>query len=382
PLVPCEAWDYDLLPERHTIISFWNLVCNRSRLLFIASAFENVGGLLLVPVVGQTTDRVGRRPATFFCVIVALISGFLASVAKKFPIFVVARVFVAASVNALKLVIFILLLEVTSSDRRELYGCLVHIGSVAAFIFVVSIHGFFMDRQVVSLITMMPMSFLVFAFYAVQESPRWLLALQDVESARAVLLVVSHLNNVNTRKFQNPPWNAACVPTKRTTFTFVHLISIHALRKRTLTVCWAWLCVSTSLFSIVLTYSSFRNESRGPEINDVSIISSFGAILGAYGLLRLCDRKTTLFLLLPLSSMLTIAVAVGFPIFAKLHVEFMLTIISSALQATNVVLYIFTFEMFPTVVRALGISVAYFCGRVGAILGYRLFTTTFDNHPS
>ncbi|KAG0443419.1 hypothetical protein HPB47_014943, partial [Ixodes persulcatus] len=208
PLVPCEAWDYDLLPERHTIISFWNLVCNRSRLLFIASAFENVGGLLLVPVVGQTTDRVGRRPATFFCVIVALISGFLASVAKKFPIFVVARVFVAASVNALKLVIFILLLEVTSSDRRELYGCLVHIGSVAAFIFVVSIHGFFMDRQVVSLITMMPMSFLVFAFYAVQESPRWLLALQDVESARAVLLVVSHLNNVNTRKFQNPPWNA------------------------------------------------------------------------------------------------------------------------------------------------------------------------------
>ncbi|CAN7947537.1 unnamed protein product, partial [Ixodes hexagonus] len=381
-VIPCEAWDYDLPPEKQTIISFWNLVCERSRLLRMAHGFEYLGTFMLVPLIGQTTDRLGRRPVIFLCVVAALISGFISSVAYRFTIFVVARILVAASVHALKVVTYVLLLEVTSTDKRELYCCLPHIGSVAAFVVARMLHGIFLDRQVVNLLTMLPMSFLVFAFYAVKESPRWLLSVNDIESAEGVLLIVSEMNSLSSGNFEKQLSNVKPVRKRRPTFTFVQFLSILTLRKRTLVLAWAWLCVHMSVYTFVLMYSSSRSEPREPDINNVSIVSSVGAILGSYGLLKHYNRKAIFYLLMPLSSVLTVVSAACSLVVEKISIASALVIISSVLQATNVVLYVYTFEVFPTVLRVMGMSVTYFCGRLGAALAYWIFNLTSEIHPS
>ncbi|KAK8765987.1 hypothetical protein V5799_007234 [Amblyomma americanum] len=58
--LPCSSWDYDVSPGLKTLTSEWNLVCERRGLLFVAVMYNNLGGLVALPFVGQVADRFGR----------------------------------------------------------------------------------------------------------------------------------------------------------------------------------------------------------------------------------------------------------------------------------------------------------------------------------
>ncbi|KAH7952730.1 hypothetical protein HPB49_000687 [Dermacentor silvarum] len=79
----CSSWDYDLAPDVKTMTNEWNLVCDRRKQLLVAVVYNNLGGLVAMPFVGQMADRLGRwyDMSSALC-LVALISSISRAVQK------------------------------------------------------------------------------------------------------------------------------------------------------------------------------------------------------------------------------------------------------------------------------------------------------------
>ncbi|KAH7968163.1 hypothetical protein HPB52_006384 [Rhipicephalus sanguineus] len=56
----CTAWDYDIASGVKTMTNEWNIVCDRRKQLLVAVVYNNLGGLVAMPFVGQMADRLGR----------------------------------------------------------------------------------------------------------------------------------------------------------------------------------------------------------------------------------------------------------------------------------------------------------------------------------
>ncbi|KAK8766263.1 hypothetical protein V5799_006957 [Amblyomma americanum] len=116
--VPCDGWDYDLPDDTHTLISKWDLVCDREQYLLQTFAYYTVSGVLVPPLLGQMADRVGRRPVVFTALLIAMGSVFVATAADSFTTFVLANLLIAISGEAVHIMTSILLFEVRPSSSR------------------------------------------------------------------------------------------------------------------------------------------------------------------------------------------------------------------------------------------------------------------------
>ncbi|XP_077523917.1 beta-alanine transporter-like [Amblyomma americanum] len=185
--VPCDGWDYDLPDDTHTLISKWNLVCDREQYLVQSFAYYTVSGVLVPPLLGQMADRVGRRPVVITALPVAMGSVFVATAADSCTTFVLANLLIAISGAAVHIMTSILLFESSSSASRTLYiaaaqtaAFLVHAGSLCPWLQRV-------DLRLLRITLVMSMVLLSLTFHAASESPRWLLAVGKYDTLTAVI---------------------------------------------------------------------------------------------------------------------------------------------------------------------------------------------------
>lgn len=378
-LVPCDDWSYDLPSGVQTIVSKWNLVCSRSRHLSIALTNQFLGGFVFLPLVGQFADKVGRRPVIFAFVMVGLGAGFISSVASTFTIFVLGRTFVATAVGCLKVTTFILLLEVTTSVYRETYCCLAHVGSLVALFAALTLKGAIIYKQLVSLLTMVPISLLVFAFYAVEESPRWLLFVRNWRDAKKVILIASELNKaaVNLEGFETTHQGKSTPSLGRPRIAVVDLLAMPQLKGRTLVLSCLWFSTVFSLYGVMLTTMEGKIS-----LKLIGLLPTVSAILVAVFVLRVCARKAALSIIIPVSSVLAFFVSASIPLLPYRFSMVLHALTSMAMQVMVIILYMFTFETFPTAIRVTGFSTVYACGRIGAALSPYLQSMAETTHPS
>ncbi|XP_037515104.2 organic cation transporter-like protein [Rhipicephalus sanguineus] len=122
--VPCESWEYATKFRNRSIVSEWDLVCQRRRLVQLSSAAYMAGAMLCVPVVGLLSDRAGRKPVITGSVSVLILAAIVCSTTHSFIVFVLSRMIVSAMSSAAQVLSFILLYEVTAPDRRAAYALL------------------------------------------------------------------------------------------------------------------------------------------------------------------------------------------------------------------------------------------------------------------
>ncbi|KAH6926875.1 hypothetical protein HPB50_022644 [Hyalomma asiaticum] len=387
--VPCDAgWDY-AASTRVSIVSEWDLVCQRRWILSLLTMCYAAGAMVITPVSGVAADRLGRRPVLGAALFVLVVTGIVLAFARTLLVFAALSFFASASAASLLVISVVLLFEVTDSSRRTLY-CSVAVagGFSAASVYSQLFYYLVQDWSLSQLINMLPVALLVGAMYFVEESPCWLMATHRFNRLCKVVLSAAHMNDVDVVRVAR---RLDCIrrENKRSKASVTYVSSMDEavrkmvvqaspidmltnpiLRVETIVTFSCWFLAMGAFYAlrfsiedrtahqalIVLelpaaTANVVLMRNKGRRLSAAVSMIALGFLMGALG---------TISLLLPETGhddhswprILEVAVQVA----ALLAVD--LTAIS---------LCVITVEMYPTVLRGSGISFGYTCGRFGAV---------------
>ncbi|XP_002436050.4 organic cation transporter protein [Ixodes scapularis] len=116
--VPCTEFTYDNTFYDSTASTQWDLVCDRGHLPSLVFTLTSVGSALGTLIFGGLSDRIGRRPAFFVTVIVAVIFGISSILVTNFIAFTVLRFVTATIMPQIFQLPYIILLELVGPKYR------------------------------------------------------------------------------------------------------------------------------------------------------------------------------------------------------------------------------------------------------------------------
>ncbi|XP_077490782.1 solute carrier family 22 member 6-like [Amblyomma americanum] len=198
-VVPCEAWDFDLERYGNNIVSEWRLVCDRRWLVELAVLTYMAACVVCLPLAGLLADRVGRRVVMHVSLAALLGAGFATSLANSYPLFVALRIVVSTASNALWLVLFSVLYEVSTPSRRDAYCfAAMAVASVAAPVTMLALSGLRLRWEYFHLALMVPTCVLAATYATVgDDSPAWLMDNGCYREAESAALRAARLNGAS-----------------------------------------------------------------------------------------------------------------------------------------------------------------------------------------
>ena len=90
----CEIWEYDDSFYGRTLVTEFDLVCDRSWLISFTKSMYMVGVLVAVGF-SQVADKYGRWPVVFGGLVVEIFAGFMSAMAPTMGIYIASRFFLA-----------------------------------------------------------------------------------------------------------------------------------------------------------------------------------------------------------------------------------------------------------------------------------------------
>ncbi|XP_077508744.1 beta-alanine transporter-like [Amblyomma americanum] len=199
--VPCARWDYDTTNVGDSIVSMWNLVCERSWLYSMSTFVYTLGTLCLVPVAGIMADHVGRRPVVLLSATIMLFASIAAGSTPAFGVFLTARFVISAAASATNVLNFIVLYEVTGHEHRALYILLAN--SVATTL-TPALYTFLRPlrpgRTLSHALLVVATAAVLAWCYSLEESPVWLLSTWKIRQAESTMLQAAKSNHMDMAK--------------------------------------------------------------------------------------------------------------------------------------------------------------------------------------
>ncbi|CAL1284203.1 unnamed protein product [Larinioides sclopetarius] len=198
--IKCNTWEYDHSTYKRTIVDEWNLVCDREWLVGMAKTVYMAGFLFGSVINGQLSDRFGRRKIFIFCIILFLIFSFLTLLSTNIIMFLVCRFALAFGITSVFVNSPVILAEIVSSEYRSIYCFTYKYGFTLAFMLMPLIAWLIPDWFWLHLIFTLPWVSLLCVFWVLPETPRWLLTNGKFSELEELLLYAAKKNRKDMKK--------------------------------------------------------------------------------------------------------------------------------------------------------------------------------------
>uniref|UniRef100_A0A668S1J1 Major facilitator superfamily (MFS) profile domain-containing protein n=1 Tax=Oreochromis aureus TaxID=47969 RepID=A0A668S1J1_OREAU len=349
--VPCgDGWVYSRETFESTIVTEWDLVCSKAVFNNIGSSIYMFGLLVGSVVFGAMADRYGRRFVLLLSLALQTVFGVTVAFAPNFPVYVILRFVVGTTISGVIINAFVLGTEWTCTKRRMLAGIITDYAYGLGYMLLAGVAYLIRDWRKLQLAISAP------GFLVLPHSARWLLANNRREEAIALLrkaaLVNGRLKDLRLRA-ENTRSHSA-----------VDLVRTPQMRKRSLILFYVW------FVNVLVYYGLSLGVSRlGTDLYLTQFV---------FGLVEIPARSLVL-VVLPFSRRLTQS---GFLAIGGLACLLMLAVPADhpnllsglamvgkfGIAASFAVIYVYTAEIFPTVLRQTGIGVSCMFARMGGVL--------------
>ncbi|XP_026815859.1 organic cation transporter protein [Rhopalosiphum maidis] len=368
-MTPCHQFVYDRSVFQETIITEWDLVCGRFQLSNIAQSVFMLGVLIGNVLFGMFSDKYGRKIPMMFAIVLLLVAGVGTSLAPWYELFLPLRFATALAIGGLMISSFVLTMEVVGGKWRTVVSTLHHIPFNLGHMSMALISYFIRNWRQFQLAITLPSLFFFTYWWIIPESPRWLLAVGKEKQARKILTTGASRNNRKLDgEFEKSLMNSQ--PEKGSDENKGNLFDLFRtpnLRKKTLAVFFNWMVCGLCFYGL----AQYMGEIGGNIFINVAssgLIELPGAFLCIY-LMEKFGRRNTL-----LSANLVTALACILITFLPQnseveHFKFILAslgIVGSSIAFPTI--YLFSGELFPTVVRNVGVGSASMCARIGSVI--------------
>ncbi|CAH1137884.1 unnamed protein product [Phyllotreta striolata] len=368
--IPCKfGFTYNNTIFTSTIISEWDLVCGYERLIDLTQITLMLGVLIGNIFFGILADKIGRKAVIITCILFQSLFGSFASFVPNYWLFILLRFFVAMSLGGTMVTSFVMCMEVVGGKWRTIMPILYQIPFGFGNSIMAGIAYMIRDWRYLHLNLSLLSGFYGVFYWCIPESPRWLLVVGKRNEAINVLQKAAIENNIKRNKFQTGLTQLSNVNSKKKNYTScLAIFSTEELRKRSYLLCFNWLLYGVTFYA----FSQYLGQV-GTNIFLTVSTSGFVALPGTIAciiLVEKCGRRWTIMaanLLVAISLLTIIVVPKGTYNFDWPRVT-LSAICIVGLSITMPALYLFTGELYPTILRNAGVGVSIMCSRLGSML--------------
>ncbi|KAM4731840.1 solute carrier family 22 member 4-like isoform 2-T2 [Anableps anableps] len=360
-----DGWTYSTEYFQSTVVTEFDLVCSEQWKQPLTSLVYFLGGLSGCFVSGLISDQFGRKPVLFGSIAILSIFSSAVAFAPSWPVFTVLFFMLGLGQIACYIVVFVLGSEILVGSSRILFSSLGQ-PFVYAFSMMLLPGTAYLVRswRHLSLIMAVPGLACIPLWWLVPESPRWLLSQGRLQEAELLLRSAALENRVEAPPvIFHPPKAEKAGSQKAESVSFLDLLKTANIRHITLKLWLIWFSVSVSYFGLSFSMSTLYGN---PFLNyflltAVELPAYFASWLAARSLPRRLSYIS--FSLLGALALLLIQVTMkSYPTLTM----FLVLLGKFGVLAGNGVIYTYTGELSPTVIRNTAMSSCAMFSRVGS----------------
>ncbi|XP_048771493.2 organic cation transporter protein-like [Ostrea edulis] len=362
----CNEWVYDTSVFESTFTSKMNLVCDDALLTSHAKMIFYFGVLVGDLGFGVLADIIGRKKALYVTFVILLAAAFGICWAPEFISFVILEFIIGAANHGAFMICCVLGLEMVGPSKRVWAGIIIHAFFAIGLLYLAGAGYFLRDGQYISIAVAVPCVFYLTYWWFVPESPRWLISQGRQPEAERIIRKAAKVNKVNIDskllKFSNED-------NESTEGRIWHLFSHRVMLVRTLVLFFNWAIVSMMYYGVTMHAGNMGGDFY---LNFFLLaVVEFPAYALCIILLDRIGRKKLhcSFMVLGGLACLSTIFPVLFGDKSLQPVTLTLAILGKIGSAGAFgVVYVFSAELFPTVVRNAGMGACSCVARVGGML--------------
>lgn len=368
PSSECSGWEYDTALFENTFVMENNLVCKKKLYRAHAIVAYMVGFTLGSLGMGIFSDKFGRKVVLMASIALYIGSSIPLSFVNEFSEFTVSRIFSGVSVGGLLNTCYVMDLELVEPRMRMLAGMVYMLFWGTGALLLTGMAYLIRDWRNLNLSLALPTIFFLFYKILVPESTRWLVVKGRRKQAENILRLIARRNN---RSFKEPilPDEYEEAQRDEQRVSFIAFCSYPRLLSNTFVIFFNWFVVSLVFFGL-----SWNVSNLGDDVFLNFFLTSIAQIVGfllCIPLLNRVGRKPVY-----VGSLFMGGVALLLTIFPVKYgssdIELMTTSLSlvgmTGSSMAVATLFLYSAELFPTVVRNSGLGIANLCARIGGII--------------
>uniref|UniRef100_A0A674GTM8 Major facilitator superfamily (MFS) profile domain-containing protein n=1 Tax=Taeniopygia guttata TaxID=59729 RepID=A0A674GTM8_TAEGU len=367
---PCsDGWTYNRSVFTSTIVTEWDLVCSSRGLKQLAQSLY-MAGVLVGGVFGGLSDRFGRRSVLTWCYLQMAAMGTCSSFAPTFTVYCLFRFLTGMAFSGVVLNSVSLSLEWMPTHMRALVGTFMGYCYTTGQFLLAGVAFAVPDWRRLQLVVSLPFfGFFLYSWW-LTESARWLVMVGKSHQALRELQKVARING---KKEEGDKLDIETLRShmekemtlSKTRHTAIDLVRTPVLRRISFCLCFVWFSTSFAYYGLAMDLQNF-------EVNIYVIQLIFGAV----------DIPAKLMSILTITYVgrrFTQAIALilaGLAILANVLVPRELRTVRTALAvfgkgclaASFNCVFLYTGELYPTVIRQTGMGLANTMSRLGSIM--------------
>ncbi|XP_045523094.1 organic cation transporter protein-like isoform X2 [Pieris brassicae] len=376
----CQNWGYDRSEVGDTIISEWNLVCEKASLTNLAEVVFLIGIGVGGVVGGWISDRFGRKRILMAMSVAQSALAILSLLVSSYMQYVVVRLVMGLVSVSVVYAAFVLSVELVGGKWVTIAGVCNFFPLPLAYVIVSLLSLIMPNWRDLQLALSIPGCLLIFLWFVLPESPRWLLSMGRTQEAKAILEKAATFNRRELPADIDKLLLVYKTDTKSEDPSVCMLLRGYLL-KRTVCLFITWFAMTIAYYGLLLNIGNF-NLGNLHLTSIILAVVEIPAIGFSIPILLKAGRRLPIFtsmvvcgLACVCSESLAIAYANEWAMIACLMVG------KFAIGATNMMLPIFTAELYPTMVRNLGVGISQISSGLGLIcIPYLWKLTALNDH--
>nr|XP_022288014.1 organic cation transporter protein-like isoform X1 [Crassostrea virginica] len=362
----CSRWVYDQTDFLTTFVTETDLVCHKKSYVTHTVMSFMAGFMVGAFAAGVVADSLGRKKGLLLSLVLHILPNIVVTFTSDLLSFMCLRFLSGASVGGLLAVTFTMIMELVGPSYRMIAGIALELFWACGAIVLALLAYLIRDWRYLNLAVSLPALLFIPYVCIIPESSRWLLTKGREQEAEDILRHAAKVNDKTLPEklfdYEDSFENDRCVPIWKLCVTPTLLV-------RSVIIFFNWMVVSMLFFGLSLNVGNL-----GGDIYINFFLSSLAEVVGYSAplvALRCLGRKpvyVTSLLLGGAACILTI-----FPVLygnssAQWSVVGLSVIGKVGASTAFATIYLFSAELFPTVVRNSAMGVSSLCARIGGMI--------------
>ncbi|KFM78100.1 Organic cation transporter 1, partial [Stegodyphus mimosarum] len=186
--IPCsQGWQYDKTYFDSTAVTQWDLVCNDDHYKSFILTMFSVGSIIGTPIYGALSDRIGRKITFFIAILVTAVTAIASILTTNFTAFVVIKTINGSLMPSVFQLPYIIVLEIVSPEMRTRMNGIINSAWTFGLCFVPLLAYLSRSWTILGWVTSSVTLIYLLYWKCLPESPRWLVSQERYEEALVIM---------------------------------------------------------------------------------------------------------------------------------------------------------------------------------------------------